>query len=162
MQKHHIRKILDFLPLGVLVILLIDLIHVRISQQILFTWRHWLAIFFFVLNCVAFLKKHQLGVLVLGFTLLFGMMGVTLYSPGVNITTVYWSAFGARIPVFYGMPAFLIWLIIHFIVSGRFYVAILTKGYWEQLLASLKEAGDSRLSVNSGMRCRFSRKEKKR
>ena len=140
MTKDKLNKLLDFIPILILTVSVIYVIWVRINEEILLTWRHWFAIILLPINYFLFRKNHQLGVLLLGLSLIIGLTGITQYSPGVSTYSVYWTPFGVKILVFYGQPIFLLWLTIHFIISNRYYFAIATKRYWMNLIASLKRS----------------------
>jgi len=149
MTKNRIKKLLDFIPLLILIGFSIYLLWTRVHEDILLTWRHWIALTLLLFSCYSFRRNHQLGALALGLTLLFGLLGIAQFSPGVSISYAYWTPFDAKIPVFYGQPIFLLWLIIHFVVSGRFYFAITTKGYWRNLFEDSKHSRSDAYSQRS-------------
>ena len=138
MTKDKVKKLLDFIPLVILTVSAIYFVWIRITESILLTWRHWLALSLLLINYYLFRRYHQLGVLALGLSLVIGLTGVTQYSPGTSISSLYWTLFDVKIPIFFGQPIFLLWLIIHFVVSGRYYFAIATRGYWRKLFIDLK------------------------
>ena len=134
MTKDKIKKLLDFLPLLILTISAIVLGWTVATTDIGFFWKHIVALIVLPLNYLAFWWRHKVGVLALGFTLIIGLLSLLSYSP--SVTTSTWTigkSSDSQIPIFYGQPIFLLWLLIHFIVSGRHYVAILTKKYWQNL-----------------------------
>jgi len=133
-----IKKLLDFIPLVILTIFTVYLVWIRLNEGPLFTWRHWFAVLLLPLNYYLFWRNHQLGVLGLGFILIMGLLGIAQYSPGVSISYAYWTPFDAKIPVFYGQPIFVLWLVIHFVLSGRYYFGITSKKYWTNLFSTLK------------------------
>lgn len=135
-----IKKLLEFIPLVILTIFAAYLVWIRLSEGILFTWRHWFVLLLLPLNFYLFRRNHQLGVLALGFILIMGLLGLAQYSPGVSISYAYWTPFDAKIPVFYGQPIFLLWLIVHFVFSGRYYFGIAKRKYWVDLSSTLKSA----------------------
>ena len=105
-----------------------------ISSNYIIQWQHYLALFFLVLNVIIFYKHHQFGVLFLGLTLLLGLIGILSFNVGLIGSTMYWTPFEMKIPLFAGNPIILILLILHFILSGRYYVGIVTKQYWKALI----------------------------
>jgi hypothetical protein len=134
MTKNKIKYLLDFVPLATLTISAIVLVWTVSSTDAGFLWKHYVGLIFLSLNFLAFWRQHKIGVLVLGLTLFIGVVSLLSYSPSIMTTTItIGKNADAQIPVFYGQPAFLLWLLIHFIVSGRHYVGILTKKYWQEL-----------------------------
>jgi hypothetical protein len=107
-----------------------------INSNVNLVWQHYLGIIFIILDIILFYKNHQLGVIFLGTTLLFSL--ITLLSFNVGLVTNSLHVTSARIPVFYGNAISLVWLILHFILSGRYYVGIVTKKYWQDFLKMSK------------------------
>ena len=136
MTKDKIKNLLDFVPLIILTISAIVLVWTVITTETAFLWKHIVGLILLPLNYWAFWWRHKVGVLALGLTLLIGLLSLLSYSHAVTTST--WTigkSSDSQIPVFYGQPIFLLWLLIHFIVSGRHYVAIATKKYWQDLFA---------------------------
>ncbi len=131
------KTMLDFLPFIIICISAIVSLIVMINSNYIIQWQHYLAIVFLVINGVFFYKHHQLGVLFLGLTILLGLTGVLSFNVGIVGTSAYWTPFGLQIPIFKGNPIFLIWLILHIVLSGRYYVGVITKKYWQQLINDL-------------------------
>lgn len=146
MTRQQLKRLLDYIPVVVLAILVSDMTYAWINDNIMLTYRHWLGIAFFTTTCIVVIINHQLGVLILGLTLIMGLFGITQYSRGVSITSVYWTPFDAKITLFYGVPSFLFWLSLHFVLSGRYYVGIFTMKYWNNLLNALKPSQAKRKS----------------
>ncbi len=139
MTYTKVKHLLDFITVAILIILVINLMRLRLNDELIFTWRHWLGILLVLITCYVFSLNHRLGILALGLTLILGLLSVTQYSPGYSVTSLYWTPFDVRIPIFYGKPIFLLWVVLHFVLSGRYYVGILTKNYWDNLFLSLKK-----------------------
>ena len=105
-----------------------------IGSNNIIKWQHYLAFVFIIVNGILFFKQHQLGVLYLGLTLFLSLFGVLSFNVGLLSSSIYWTPFDLKIPIFIGNPIILIWIVLHFILSGRFYIGILTKKYWDNLL----------------------------
>jgi hypothetical protein len=134
MTKGRIRKILDLVPLIIILVSAFVLFwKAFVSQETSLQWKHYLGFLFLPIIAIMFYKHHQWGVLTLGLTLLLGLAGVLSFSAAISIYTFTWTPFEARIPLFYGQPIFVLWLTIHFILSGRYYLGIGTKEYWEDI-----------------------------
>jgi len=134
MTKDKIKNLLDFVPLIILTISAIILLWTVITKDTGFLWKHIVGLCFLPIIFLAFRWRHKVGVLVLGLTLLIGLLSLLSYSH--SVTTSTWTigkSADSQIPIFYGQPIFLLWLLIHFIVSGRHYVGIATKRYWQDL-----------------------------
>jgi hypothetical protein len=136
MTKDKIKNFLDFVPLIILTVSAIILVWTVITTDTGFLWKHIVGLCFLSIIFIAFRWRHKVGVLLLGLTLLLGLLSLLSYSSAVTTST--WTigkSTNSQIPVFYGQPIFLLWLLIHFIVSGRHYVAIATKKYWQDLFS---------------------------
>jgi hypothetical protein len=134
MTKDRIKIFLDFVPFIILVISAIVLVWTIGTTDTVLMREHIIGLCFLPLILLAFWWRHKAGVLFLGFTLVAGLL--TLLSYSYAVTTSTWTigkSADSQIPIFYGQPIFLLWLLIHFIVSGRHYVGILTKKFWQEL-----------------------------
>lgn len=134
MTKDKIKNFQDFVPLIILTISAIVLVWTAITTDTGFLWKHIMGLLVLPLNYFAFWWRHKIGVLALGLTLIVGLLSLLSYSHAVTTST--WTigkSADSQIPIFYGQPIFLLWLLIHLIVSGRNYVAIATKKYWQDL-----------------------------
>ncbi len=135
MTKDRIKNFLDFVPLIILTISAIVLVWTVFSTDIVFMWKHIVGLSFLPIIFLTFRRRHKIGVLILGLTLLIGLLSLLSYSPAVTTST--WTIgknANYQFPIFYGQPIFLLWLIIHFILSGRHYVGIGRNKYWQELL----------------------------
>jgi hypothetical protein len=140
MTKDKIKNLLDFIPLIILTISAIVLVWTVITTDTVFMWKHIVGLCFLPIIFMAFRWRHKIGVLTLGLTLLIGLLSLLSYSHAVTTST--WTigkSADSQIPIFYGQPIFLFWLLIHFIVSGRHYFGIVTKKYWQDLLNKANE-----------------------
>jgi hypothetical protein len=138
MQKEKTKRLLDFAPLVILYTYLCFAVYTVCTSGIIFHWKVYVAIVFLLLSTALFLYKHQLGVLVLGATLIFGLVGLLSVDVAISTTTLtIGKTAESQIPIFFGQPKFLLWLAIHFILSGRYYVGILTEKYWLQLKSQI-------------------------
>ena len=134
MTRNQFKNYLDFIPLIILTVSAGILSWTVASNEIVFLWKHILGLSFIPIIILAFRWQHKIGVLTLGLTLLIGLLGLISYSPAVTTTTgTIGKDADSQIPIFYGQPIFLLWLLIHLLVSGRHYVGILTKKYWQDL-----------------------------
>jgi hypothetical protein len=94
---------------------------------------HYIGLIFLVITAVLFIIRHKLGVLSLGLTLWLGLINVLSYSAVITFYFFGGSINGHSSPDIKIQAIFLVWLVIHFIVSGRHYVGIATKQYWKNL-----------------------------
>ena len=145
MTKQKIKYLLDFIPLLILIISAIILIWVVVTTDTVFQWRHIAGLIILPINIGLFFWQHKVGVLALCLTLLLGLLGVISFSDAITTTTAYFGkSEDFKLPVFHGQPIFLLWLLIHFIVSGRYYVGIVTKKYWQDFLL-FKEQNENKI-----------------
>ena len=84
-----------------------------------------------VIATITILKNHKIGVLVLGLTIILGLIGLLSFSPA--ITTTSFGIGEQKITLLRFQPIFVLWATIHFILSGRYYVGIVNKKYWENI-----------------------------
>ena len=136
MKENKIKNVLDFTVLIVLVVQAIILVWTVFTTDIVFVWKHIVGLAILPINFLVFRWHHKAGVLFLGVSLLLGLSSLLSYSPAVATTTITVGG-DNPIPIFYGQLIFLLWLLIHFIISARHYVGILSKKYWIELIASL-------------------------
>jgi len=133
MTKYKIKNLLDYIPLIISTISAVILVWTVASTDTAFLWKHIVGLVVLPLIFLVFWWRHKIGVLVLGLTLFIGLLSLLSYSHSVTTTTYSVGSGDTSIPIFYGQPIFLLWLLIHFIVSGRHYVGIVTKKYWHDL-----------------------------
>ena len=139
MTKEKIKYYLDFIPLIILTISAVNLIWVITTTDTVFLWKHIVGLVLLPLNYFMFFKNHKVGVIALGLTLFIGLISLLSFSPSIATTTYsIGKSEDFQIPIFYGQAIFLLWLLIHFIVSGRFYVGVVTKKYWQDLNQEIK------------------------
>ncbi len=140
LKNEKIKKYLHFIPLLILTISSLNLIWVVVTTDIVFVWKHYVGLILLPLNYFLFFKNHKVGVIALGLTLVIGLVSLLSFSPSVETTTFsIGNNADFQIPIFYGQPIFLLWILIHFIVSGRFYFGVLTKKYWEDIMQEIKQ-----------------------
>jgi hypothetical protein len=134
MTKDKIKNLLDFVPLIILTIYAIVLVWTVATTDIVFSYEHYIGLTLLAITAGLFIKRHKLGVLSLGLTLVLGLFKVLSYSAVITFHSFGGSINGHSSPELRIQAIFLLWLLIHFIVSGRHYVGILTKKYWLDLL----------------------------
>lgn len=137
MEKDRIKYLLDFVPLVTVSLYAMISYWTMINTNIDLQWQHYLGIIFLILNILIFFINHQLGVIFLGLTLFLALL--TFISFDVGIVTNWLSVTSATIPVIYGHVISLVWLMLHFLLSGRYYVGIATRKYWKSLLKKKPE-----------------------
>ena len=84
-----------------------------------------------VIVSIGFLLNHKIGVLISGLTIILGLFGLLSFSP--TITTTIFGIGEQKITLLRFQPIFVLWATIHFILSGRYYVGIVNKKYWEDI-----------------------------
>jgi hypothetical protein len=140
MKKEKLKDYLDFTPLIILTIYSVFLILTVLTTEVAFMDKHILGLLILPVCYLAFYWNHKIGVLFLAITLITGLLGLVSYSAVVSSLTIkVGKTEYNKVTIFEGQPIFLLWLLIHFIVSGRHYFGILTQSYWNDLLASLRK-----------------------
>ena len=127
------KKLLDLLPFAGLCVSLIVALIIMVMSEHVIQWQHYLAALFLTCNGILFYNSHKKGVLFCGLVVVLGIIGVLAFQVGLVGASVYWTPGDLRIPVFAGNPILLIVFIVHLVLSGRFYVGIATKRYWQNL-----------------------------
>jgi hypothetical protein len=133
MTKDKIKNLLDLVPLFILTVYSIVMLWIVSTTNILLQSEHYVGLTFLVITVGLFIVRHKLGVLSLGLTLLLGLFKVLSYSAVISFHSFGGSINGHSSPEIRIQVIFLLWLLIHFIVSGRHYVGIATKKYWQDL-----------------------------
>lgn len=133
MTKNKIKKLLDFIPLIILTVYAFIMLWTVSTTNIVLQDEHYVGLTLLVITVGLFIMRHKLGVLSLGLTLLLGLFKVISYSAVITFHSFGGSVNGHSSPEIKIQAIFLLWLFIHFIVSGRHYVGIATKKYWQNL-----------------------------
>lgn len=138
MKNEKLKRVLDYIPFIILVIFFIILVLKITTTEYAFHWKHILGLILICINAFLLYYNHRVGVLFLCFVLLVGLSSFMSYD--VEITTITYTIGkdeNFKVPIFRGQPIFLLWLLIHFVLSFRYYVGILTKKYWIQFKEEL-------------------------
>lgn len=138
MTKEKQKYYLDFVPIVILTIYTIILIWTVATTNIIFSYEHYIGLTLLVITAGLFVKYHKLGVLSLGLTLFLGLFKVLSYSAMITYHSYGGSINGYSSPEIRIQTIFLLWLIIHFVVSGRHYIGIASKKYWQDLFQEIK------------------------
>lgn len=139
MAKAISNRLLDFLPFATLCIWGLTSIIRMIIDKNLVQWQHYLGIAFLIATGFAFKRHHQTGVLVLGVTILLGLFCLLSFNVGLVQSSLFWTPGDIRIPLFWGNPIMLVFLIGHLCISRRLYFGIGTKKYWDAYKSSLNK-----------------------
>ncbi len=149
MKKQQIKYLLDFIPAIILLLYSIELVVDLLSRPVRIEPANisGLAVLPFIFFLL--IKKHQAGVLLLGLVLLLSVFGLFSFSTGYSS----WkfgikndsSGFSFRSP---GSPVYILYFVLHAILSGRYYIGFLTKKYWMNLksedIETEKAKGDTK------------------
>lgn len=134
--KLNYRNLVDYIPLAILYAYAFILLAKIFTSDVIISWRHLSGAIVLGFTTFVFFKNHKIGVLSLGVTLLLGAISVISFNSPISITTYsIGKSEDSLIPVFYGQPVFLLWLLLHFVCSIRHYIGIGTKEYWRNIKA---------------------------
>ena len=134
MLRTRTKYIMDLIPFLILVVYAIILVWTLSTTDIAYNWKHIFALCFLTATGILFFWRHQLGVLSLGIMLLTGYFGFLSLSYQLSSFSFGFRPYGFfYLPLVNGQPAIIICTILHFIFSGKYYVGILTKKYWQAL-----------------------------
>jgi len=143
MSKDKFKYLLDLVPLIILTVYTIILVWTVATTNIIFSYEHYIGLTLLLTTAGIFIKQHKLGVLSLGLTLLLGLFKVLSYSPVISYYVVGGSINGHSSSKIKIQAIFLLWLLIHIIVSRRHYLGIATKKYWQDLFNKPTETTDA-------------------
>lgn len=133
MTKDRIKNLLDFIPLIILIGYTIVLFWTVAKTDIIFSTEHYIGIILLLITTVFFFFKHRLGVLLLGVTLLLGLFKIVAYTAAITFHSFGGSINGHSSPEIKIQSIFILWLIIHIVISNRHYVGIVKKEYWQDI-----------------------------
>lgn len=127
------KKKADYVPLAILFVCTCFLLWAFFAGQILFIWKHYIAFGVLVISFVCFLINHKIGVLSSGLTILLGLFGLLSFSPAISTITIGKPIGDFVIPILSFQPIFVLWALIHFALSGRYYVGVASNKYWKEI-----------------------------
>ncbi len=134
MIRNRGKYLLDFVPILILAIYGIRLVWLLWTSGIQIEWNNITGFILLPLNICLLIWRHQVGVLSLGLLLFMGLFGAVSFIPGVTTFGMGLEKGGTKTSFdIYGNPIYLLFLLVHFILSGRYYVGIVTKKYWQTL-----------------------------
>jgi hypothetical protein len=120
--------ILDLLPLLVLCFEALFMLRGIIFGNAVLNIGNVIALMLLVLTLFLLAQKLKLGVLSLGLSIAFGWLTIAVYDAGVIGSSIQFAFMNTSIQL--GNPFCFVLLIVHFIISRRYYFGILTKKYW--------------------------------
>jgi hypothetical protein len=103
------------------------------TTNIIFSHEHYIGLAFLVITAGLFIRRHKMGVLALGLSLILGVFKLLSYSAVITFYSLGGSLNGQSSGELKIQPIFLLWLLIYLMVSGRHFVGMLTKQYWRDL-----------------------------
>jgi hypothetical protein len=134
MNKERIRYWLDFIPVIILLIYSVQLIYVLTTSPIRIEWNNITGLLILPVLLYLLFKKHKIGVLLTGLVLLLAIFGAVSFTEGIS---TWGGGLGKKDSAFsfelYGKPVFILYFILHAILSGRYYTGILTRKFWMDL-----------------------------
>jgi hypothetical protein len=134
MKANKIKNLLDFIPFIILVISALFLLYKILTSNIVLSFEHYIGLLFLLIITGLFIKKHKLGVLALGLTIFLGLIKLISFSPYITFYSFGGSLNDQNLGDLKIQGIFILWLILHIVLSGRHYYGILTKKYWHDLL----------------------------
>ena len=132
-MRNRIKIYLDYLPLIILLISVVVLIWTVSTSEIVLAGKHYIGLVFLAIAIVLFYIRHLYGVLFVGFTLIVGLVGLLSYSPAITTYSIGTGNVENGVTLLRIQPIFLVWLVIFFVVSGRHFVGIASRKYWNEV-----------------------------
>jgi hypothetical protein len=141
MTKNKTRSLIDYLPFFILTGYTVILFWTVSTTDYWFTYEHYIGLALLAATLVLFMLRHKLGVLSLGLTLILGLFTIASYSAIITYHSIGGSINGYSSGDIKIQVMFIWWLTLHFILSRRHYIGILTKKYWRDLFSGEKPQG---------------------
>jgi hypothetical protein len=137
-MKARNQKLLDYFPFAVVIGYSISEWQKYYQEGIVIKWQTYLGLLLMIAIFISLISKHKAGVLLIALLNISGLTGLASVSPAIANSFIKINSISLPI----ADPIFLLFLIIHFICSGRNYVGILTKDYWRYF--KTKHSGNGR------------------
>lgn len=134
MANSMTKKRLDLIPLGIFLLSVFLLYYEVIINRVGLQLPHYIGFILIAVSIFLFFRNHKMGVLSIGLTCILGLIGLVSFSPAISIFSMQ-----ANISDYSSMtlirfqPIFIVWLILHLFLSGRYYLGIANKKYWDNL-----------------------------
>ena len=138
MKSDKLKYLLDFIPLFILSSNAIKVSWKVATTNIVFSNEHYTGLTLLIITFILLLIKHRIGVLSLGFVIILGVFKIVSYSAPMEYLSFGGSVNGYGLQVIKIQAIFILWLLIHLLVSLRHYKGIFQKTYWQDLLKSHK------------------------
>jgi hypothetical protein len=134
MNKERIRYWLDFIPVIILLVNSVRLIYTLSTTAINIEWNNITGLLVLPVLLYLLFKKHKAGVLLTGLVLLLAVFGLFSYTEGLRVWTFGLKLSDSKATIqSHGDLKYLLYFILHLLLSGRYYVGILTREYWGKL-----------------------------
>ena len=136
MTDRTFRHYLDYVPFLFLCVLEIVAACRYLSADISPVGTYYTEMAALACTAYCFYRKHALGVLATGLTLMAGIWGLVSYSVTHTVLsfTFGWKVAGNATIGTPGIhPYFLLYLLVHLFISGKYYVGVLSREYWQKL-----------------------------
>jgi hypothetical protein len=127
MKKLYYSPIVGLIPLAVMTGFAVDTVWKIMSTNPGFQVQHYGGLILVVLNIIAFFVHYKSGILVTGLTTICGLIGLISLTPYIRSFSIMIGG----LTVIRFEPLFLLFAVLHFILSGRYYVGIARELYWK-------------------------------
>lgn len=134
-MKETTKKVLDFVPIVLLIVY--SAVEWTGVPGIVIKWQTYLGFGLLLLTLIAFMLKHQIGILLTLILIILGFLGLISLTPAI-FTGGSLNIGNIQMPL--GEPSFFLLLIIHFIFSSRHYTGILRRNYLKNCMAGKKDS----------------------
>jgi hypothetical protein len=127
MKKLYYSPIVGLIPLAILIGYAVYTVWWGITNSLIFQPQHYAGFALVILIIAGFLKHYKLGILLTGLTITCGLVGLLSLTVGISSSGITID----DITIVRFQPLFLLWAILHFALSGRYYVGIVRQDYWK-------------------------------
>ena len=128
------KKKLDLIPLVIFLVSVLLLFYEVIINRVGLQLPHYIGFILLAASLFLFFRNHKMGVLSIGLTCILGLIGLVSFSPAISVFSMEANISEySSLTLFRFQPIFIVWLILHLFLSGRYYLGIANKKYWDNI-----------------------------
>ena len=132
-MTNNLKKKIDFIPLIILFVSAGYTLMTYFLESVYLHWQHYIGFGLLLITLTLFFFNHKLGVISLGFTIVLGLVGLLQITPGIMSASISKPIGEESYLLLKFNPLFLLWLVLHFAISKRYYTGIITSKYWKEI-----------------------------
>lgn len=127
-------KLFYILFYSLMIIQIIYMIYEIQTSLYTYTLRHYFGIILFALFGIILVCNFKLFRVLITLLLIIGLFGGIAITPEIDVVKFTFNLGSLPIPIFYGQPIFVPFLIMHLFLSYKIFWGVGTKEYWQKLI----------------------------